>query len=589
MTRVVPRITIAAACLLAGLLALRPGAAQLAHIVVERDLPLKLTDGTTLYADVYRPEGPGRFPALLMRTPYDKDGAQQSGRLAMTVAAVRRGYVVVVQDTRGQFKSEGRFVPYAQEIEDGYETIDWVARLPYVDGQVGMFGLSYPGAVQWMAAPGAPASLKAIAPAMTFAHPNHFFYHGGIFEADFIEWLLPRQLRERRQFGLPFTTSEETARAWEQNGDAWMDYRPLAELPIMKEFAYWNTWTRNAIHSRYWTQFDIEANHGRTQVPAFNLSGWNDDPYGQPGAIRNFVGMKQHGGSDAARRGQRLTMGPWTHGVPSLSRTVYAGRDFGPNATYDFVEEQLRFFDYWLKKKDDGFSIEPPVRIFVMGENRWRQEDSWPLARTIYEPWQLNPGGSLVRSDSQSRTDRTEFIYDPRMPARAPLPSSTAPADWSAVTSRADVVEFTSQPLGAPVEITGHIVLRLWFTSSAPDTDVTARILAVRPDGSSYTLTNAYGALRTRYRSTEQPQPEQPLPPGQPVELTISLGYTSIVVPAGERLLIAIAGSMRQGLTIHPNVWEVSSPAASAVPATNVVHHGPDFSSRVILPVIPRK
>jgi len=180
MTRL---LRLAALCPLVALLALRPGAPQLPHIVVERDLPLKLVDGTTLYADVYRPEGRGRFPALLMRTPYDKEGAQQSGRLAMTVAAVRRGYVVVVQDTRGQFKSEGRFVPYSQEIGDGHETIEWVARLPYVDGQVGMFGLSYPGAVQWMAAPGAPASLKAIAPAMTFAHPNHFFYHGGIFEA----------------------------------------------------------------------------------------------------------------------------------------------------------------------------------------------------------------------------------------------------------------------------------------------------------------------------------------------------------------------------------------------------------------------
>jgi hypothetical protein len=581
--------TISATCLLACLLTFRATATQLAHIVVERNLPLKLVDGTTLYADVYRPEGPGRFPALLMRTPYDKEGAQQSGRLAMTVAAVRRGYVVVVQDTRGQFKSEGRFVPYSQEISDGHETIEWVARLPYVDGQVGMFGLSYPGAVQWMTAPDAPPALKAIAPAMTFAHPNHFFYHGGIFEADFIEWLLPRQIRERRQFGLPLTTAEEIAKAWTEHGDAWMDYRPLAELPIMKEFAYWSTWTSNTIHSRYWSQFDIEAKHARVTVPAMNLSGWNDDPYGQPGAIRNFVGMKQHGGSDAARRGQRLIMGPWTHGVPSLSRTAYAGTDFGPNATFDFVEEQLRFFDYWLKKKDNGFSAEPPVRIFVMGENRWRFEDAWPIARTIYDAWQLNTGGTLVRSASQPRAGRTEFVYDPRTPARVPLPTPTNRADWKGVTSRADVVEFTSEPLAAPLDVTGQIVAHVWFTSSAPDTDVTARILAVRPDGSSYALTNTYGALRTRYRSTENPRPEQPLPSDKPVELTISLGYTSIVIPAGERLQVMIAGSIRQGLTIHPNVWELSSPAAQPVPATNVVHHGPEFPSRVILPVIPRK
>jgi putative CocE/NonD family hydrolase len=586
MTRFNP---IAAMSPLLALLVLQPGAAQLPHIVVERNLPLKLVDGTTLYADVYRPESAGRFPALLMRTPYDKEGAQQSGRLAMTVAAVRRGYVVVVQDTRGQFKSEGRFVPYSQEISDGHETIAWVAALPYVDGQVGMFGLSYPGAVQWMTAPDAPPALKAIAPAMTFAHPNHFFYHGGIFEADFIEWLLPRQIRERRQFGLPLRTSDEIAKAWAENGEAWMDHRPLAELPIMKEFAYWDRWTRNPIHSRYWTQYDIEAKHARVTVPALNLSGWNDDPYGQPGAVRNFAGMKERGGSDAARRGQRLIMGPWTHGVPSLSRTAYAGTDFGPNATFDFVEEQLRFFDYWLKKQDPGFSREPAVRIFVMGDNRWREEETWPIARTAHEAWQLMAGGTLVRGDSQARTGRTAFVYDPRTPARVPLPASTSAADWSAVTSRADVVEFTSEPLGAPAEITGHIVAHLWFTSSAPDTDVTARILAVRPDGSSYALTNTYGALRARYRSTEAPQPEQRLPAGKPVELTISLGYTSIVVPAGERLQVAIAGSLRQGLTIHPNVWEISSPAAQPAPATNVVHHGPELPSRVILPVIPRR
>jgi uncharacterized protein len=324
-------------------------------------------------------------------------------------------------------------------------------------------------------------------------------------------------------------------------------------------------------------------------VPAFNLSGWNDDPYGQPGAIRNFVGMKQHGGSEVARQGQRLTMGPWTHGVPSLSRTGYAGTDFGPNATYDFVDEQLRFFDYWLKKKDDGFSREPAVRIFVMGDNRWRHEETWPPRRTTYDAWQLNPGGTLTRASAQPHAGRTEFVYDPRTPARVPPASATSRPEWRGVTSRADVIEFTSEPLTAPVEITGHVLAHLWFTSSAPDTDVTVRILAVRSDGSSYALTNAYGALRARYRSTETPQPEQRLPSGTPVELTISLGYTSIVMPAGERLQVMIAGSMRQGLTIHPNVWEVSSAAAMPVPATNVVHHGPEFPSRVVLPVIPRQ
>jgi putative CocE/NonD family hydrolase len=582
-----PQGLVAAAAALA-LLALRLSAVQLPHIIVARDLPLTLDDGTTLYADVYRPDAPGRFPALLMRTPYDKDGAQQSGRLPMTAAAVRRGYVVVVQDTRGQFKSGGRFVPYSQEIADGAQTIAWVARLPYVDGQVGMFGLSYPGAVQWMAAPAAPPELKAIAPAMTFAHPNHFFYHGGIFEADFIEWLLPRQIRERRQLRLPFTTPEEIASGWRENADRWMEHRPLSALPVMKGFDYWTSWTSNPIEHPSWNIYDIEAQHNRVRVPAFNLSGWNDDPYGPPGAIRNFVGMRARGGTDSARSGQRLVVGPWTHGVPSLSRTSYNGTEFGPNATFDFVGEQLRFFDYWLKKKDDGFSRGAPVRIFVMGENRWREEATWPLERTVHEPWHLAPGGRLARGTGTAAASQTAFSSDPRNPPRVPAASTTAAPDWSAVTTRPDVIEFTADRLDGPLEITGHIVARLWLTSTAPDTDITARLLAVRPDGTSYSLTSTYGALRTRYRSTDAPQDPKPLPPGQPVELTISLGYTSILVPAGERLQLAITGSMRQGLTIHPNVWDVSSAAAQPVTATHVVHGGARYPSRVVVPVIPR-
>jgi putative CocE/NonD family hydrolase len=571
-----------------GLLSLQPNASILPHILVERDLPLKLEDGVTLYADVYRPEAAGRFPALLMRTPYDKDGAQQSARLAMTVAAVRRGYVVVVQDTRGQFKSEGRFVPYAQEIADGHQTIEWVAQLPYVNGQVGMFGLSYPGAVQWMTAPTRPPHLRAIAPAMTFAHPNHFFYHGGIFEADFIEWLLPRQSRERRQLGLPFVSSQHIAEAWERDGDAWMDHRPLAELALMRDFGYWKDWARNAIESEYWQPYDIEAQHHLVQVPALNLSGWNDDPYGQPGAIRNFVGMRARGGSDAARRGQRLVMGPWTHGVPAMTRTTYAGTDFGPNAAFDYVEAQLRFFDYWLKGKDEGFSAEAPVRIFTMGENRWRDEPAWPIPRTLQQAWYLTGAGTLRTTLGGGAADRTTFTYEPRDPPRAPLPTPAGPANWAPVTTRPDVVEFTGEPLAAPLEITGHVVARLWFTSSAPDSDVTVRLLAVRPDGSSYALTNTYGALRARYRSSEDPQPPRPLPAGEPVELTISAGYTSILVPAGHRLQLAIAGSMRQGLTIHPNTWDFSSASTKPVAATHTIHHGAKHQSRVVIPVIPR-
>ncbi|HVL66310.1 MAG TPA: CocE/NonD family hydrolase [Vicinamibacterales bacterium] len=557
------------------------------HIVVERDQPAKMRDGVTLYADVYRPAQEGRFPALLMRTPYNKDGTTQSARLAMTVAAVRRGYVVVVQDTRGQFKSEGTFDPYRQEILDGHDTIEWVARLPWVDGNVGTFGLSYPGAVQWMTAPTRPPHLRAMAPAMTFAHANHFVYHGGIFEADFIEWFLGRQIRERRARRLPLTSSEEIAAAWRRDGQAWMDHRPLRDLPLMHGFPYWREWVDNPIESGYWKPYDIEAQHSMVNVPVLNLSGWNDDPYGQPGAIRNFVGMRARGATQEARDGQRLVMGPWTHGVPTMSRTTYGGVDYGPNAAIDYVDLQLRFFDRWLKKIDEGYSNEAPVKIFVMGENRWRDEKEWPPARTVEEPRYLAPAGTLLRRAAPAEGSAS-FVYDPARPVAVPQPDDTGTVEWRDVVRSLGVVTFTSEPLERPIEITGHVLARLWVGADVPDTDVTVRLLASRPDGRTRALTNAYGALRTRYRSTEDPQPPRPLTAGEPVELTISVGYTSVVVPAGDRLQAIVTGSMRQGLETHLNTWEPFTAPAQARAATLRVHWGHRFPSRIVLPLIPR-
>ena len=272
-----------------------------------------------------------------------------------------------------------------------------------------------------------------------------------------------------------------------------------------------------------------------------------------------------------------------------MTRTTYTDVDYGPNATFDFVEEQLKFFDYWLKKHDDGYARQAPVKIFVMGANRWRSENSWPVPNTVAQSWVLSADKRLTLSPEPRPGGRTQFTYDPRNPARVPQPTADLPANWKTITDRADVVDFMSAPLESSIEITGQVIARLWFTSSAPDTDVTARILSMRPDGSSYALTNAYGALRTRYRSTEEPRPPAPLPPNEPVELTISVGYTSIVVPAGHRLQLMVTGNMRQGLTIHPNVWNADDAGVQPVPAINAIHHSERYPSRVILPVVERR
>lgn len=558
-----------------------------ANIRVDRDVPAPMRDGVTLYADVYRPADDGRYPALLMRTPYDK----QTDLHGFVFAAARRGYVVAVQDVRGQGRSAGTFDPYRQEIADGYDTIEWLAARPYTTGKVGTFGISYRGAAQWMTAPTRPPHLAAMVPAMTFASARHFFHHGGVFSAPVLSWLLGRQFKERAARGLPITSGEELRTAMAASGEAWMTHVPLRDLPVMASFPIWAEWIDHPDPGPYWAAYDIERQHPRVEVPALNVTGWHDDNYGQPGAIRNYVGMRRNGGSPRARDGQRLLIGPWTHGVPTLERTSYGGVDFGPNAGIDYNDTLLRFFDYWLKDLDDGFSAEPPVRYFVMGDNVWRQERQWPPARTEHRELFLAAGRQL--SWTEPATGDARYTYDPKHPIRMPregvvYTSGPGRGDWQGVAARGDVALFTSVPLERDLEITGQILGRVWITSTAPDTDVSMRLLDVDPSGLVRNFTVAPGVIRARYRSTESETETAPtpLPAGRPTELTINLGYTSYVVRAGHRLQVYVGGSVFPN--VHPNTWEPFRSPGQAVPATQTVFLGGVHASRVVIPVIPR-
>ncbi|MGD2129145.1 MAG: CocE/NonD family hydrolase [Lysobacterales bacterium] len=569
------------ACTLPPVSAHDPWAIQ--NIIVERDQAARMRDGVALYADVYRPAEPGTYPALLIRTPYNK--ALEA--VSFIPVAVRRGYVVVVQDVRGEFKSEGHFLPYTQEVDDGYDTIEWVAALPYVNGKVGTFGLSYPGAVQWMTAPSRPPHLVAMVPAMTFANSRHFVYDGGIFVSPILNWLLGRQAKERRERGLPFTTPGELQDAWTHNAGKWLMTLPLRDLAIMQDFPYWAEWIDHQDDGPYWAPYDIEAQHNRVEVPVLNLTGWNDDSYGQPGAIRNYMGMTKNGATERARRGQRLLIGPWTHGVESTGRTSFRGRDYGPSAAIDYNQTLLQFFDYWLRGVDNGFSTQPPIRIFVMGDNKWRFENEWPPARTEYEKLFLRSDNRLTR-DAPAEDGLDQFVYDPRNAVRLPaqVTYETEPGSWRMVTARRDVLTYTTPPLDRDIEITGQIIGKIWVSSTAPDTDFTLRLLDLAPDGAPSDFTAAFGRLRARYRSTEHESAPQPLPRNQATELTISMGYTSNVIKAGHRLQVIVMGSVYP--YVHPNTWEPFTTWSQAVPATQTIYHDANHPSHVILPLIPR-
>jgi putative CocE/NonD family hydrolase len=555
-----------------------PGSAQ--SVRIERDSEARMRDGVVLRADVLRPARAGRFPALLVRTPYGKKTEWGEDEFAMRAA--RAGYVVVVQDVRGRFRSEGVFDPYRQEGHDGYDTIAWVAGLPFCNGQVGLTGLSYPAAVQWLAAVEAPPQLKAMAPAMTFASGRRFCYFGGALDLSWLPWFYREIAPDvRRRLGLPGPkTADEADQAWEDNGEAWLRHLPLRTHPALAGVApAFFEWLDHPDDGPFWDFLRIESRYDRVRVPVLSLSGWHDEGYGPGGAARNFAGTRRWGG--------RLVIGPWTHGTPTPRRTRAGQLDFGSAAGLDYEGLLLRFFDRWLKGIPNGLDREPPVRIFVMGDNAWRDEPSFPLARARPTAYHLRAGGRLTGEAPTASEPPDAYAYDPRDPLVDPHGGTLGPFDQSPLAARPDVLVYRSEPLASDVEVTGPIEVELWVSSSARDTDFIVRLLDVHPDGRAYNLMSpTLEVLRARYRNGED-RPEL-LEPGRIVKLRLTNGITSNVFKAGHRIGIHVTSSLHPHLDRNPNTGGVIVAEEHLLRAEQLVHHDAEHPSRVVLPVIPR-
>ena len=546
---------------------------------LETDVPAKMRDGTLLKADILRPEAEGKYPAILYRTPYGKKRVWRETELPIRLA--RAGYVFVIQDVRGRYGSEGRFDPYRQELKDGFDSVEWVAGLPYCDGKVGMAGLSYPGAVQWLAAGQAPPHLKAIVPAMCFSNARHFFYTGGAFDLSWIGWIynsIAPDLRRKQDLEGP-QTWQEARPLWEENKSAWLRYLPLRELPVLKEVApFYYDWLAHPDDGPYWDFADVEAKYPRIRVPALNLSGWHDEGYGPIGAVRNFNGTR--------RNGSRLILGPWTHGAPSLSSTWEGELDFGPNAGLDYPALLLRWYDRWLKGIDNGVDREAPVRLFVMGENAWRDEQEWPLARTHYTSYYLRSDGRLSTSKPGGE-EPDRYTYDPLDPVIDPRGGILGPFDQSIFESRSDVIVYSTEPLERDIEVTGPIEADLWISSSAPDTDFFVRLLDVYPDGKAYNLESpTREVLRVRYRNDET-RPEL-LTPGKVERIRLRLMMTSNLFKTGHQIRIHVTSSFFPHLDRNPNSGHDFGVDDETRKAEQTLYHDREHPSRIILPVIPR-
>jgi putative CocE/NonD family hydrolase len=567
-----------------------------------------MRDGVKLFADVRRPDTEQPVPVLLMRTPYSRALLAAGFPLDRMV---RAGFGVVLQDCRGCFESEGRWTYVRGDIEDGYDTVEWAARQPWSDGRVGMFGPSYMGNTQWMAAISGAPQLEVIAPACcpsdlwtgsfdtggAFRLGLRVSWAAGLLASMASKWDIEDERLERLSSAtLDLVVAEFTGDdggAVEAAARARDVLEPLyAERPVGSSKLWRDPVTvvdELAEHERrsdsWWRRVAPSTYYDVLDLPALHVGGWYDIHLG--GTLTNFAGMRRQAPTARAREGQRLVVGPWGHWRPD--RTTWGDVDFGPAAALDIAAMELAWYRHWLQDAPDpGWA---PVRIFVMGENQWRDEHEWPLARTEFTPWYLHSGGVLAPrrpDDGDAEPDR--FSFDPAHPVPTlggRLLSTGEPAgprDQRTTLSRPDVVAYRSEPLACPMEITGPVVVDLWAATDAPDTDFTATVIDEHPDDGP-ALNLCEGAVRAR--QTDIPMP---LISGAVYRFTVDLVATSAVVDAGHRVTLLISSSRFPEWEPNPNTGHRlgADSAADLRVAAQAVFHDPGHPSCLVLPVIPR-
>ncbi|MGH7470656.1 MAG: CocE/NonD family hydrolase, partial [Longimicrobiales bacterium] len=550
------------------------------RIIVEKNVQARMRDGVILRADVYRPGTSTRLPALLQRTPYSKNPNREDNVFRRMA---ERGYVVVVQDTRGRYMSDGVARPH-DEAEDGFDTIEWVAALPYVNGRVGMFGTSYSATTQLMAAPLRPPHLVALAPASSYNSRYDMVFQGGAFYiADGLNWNIGQAADVRRRRTQPEVNRDGSigmSATERQSLNDWLRHMPLktVAVPDLREHAPgYFTMLDHPSYDDYWRIFDIESRHHQVEVPALHLTGWYDALLN--GTVRNFAGLRAHARTAKAREGQRLIVGPWTHSGPTARTTTIGTVDYGSAAGLDSDSLRFAWFDYWLKDTPTGVLSRAPVRLFIMGANIWRDEQEWPLARAVPTLFYLHSAGGAnslagngtLNRDAPGAEPPDRFAYDPNnpVPTGARGGYSRSPSDQREVEQRTDVLVYTSAPLETPLEVTGPILTHLWVTSTATDTDFTVKLVDVLPDGTARALTD--GILRARYRKSKFSP--VPLTPNQPEELTIDAGATGNVFLPGHRIRIEISSSNFPRFDRNPNTGAPFGEGPPARSAQQTVLH----------------
>ncbi len=577
------------------------------NILIEKNVMVPMRDGVKLAADVYRPAEEGRFPVLLSRLPYNKElPGVFAPFVSIALRAVQKGYVVVYQDCRGRFASEGEFYPLVNEATDGADTVTWIVQQPWASGPVGTIGASYLGFTQWLLAKEQPEALRAIAPRVTTSnyYLTPYRHEGGVFELGCaLFWslfMIPEEVQRRMRQGR--ASMEQMGVLMHAMGDpeALLSHLPLVDQPLLREFApFYHDMLSHPTYDDYWKRVAHSEYYEQITVPALNMGGWYDLFLG--GTLANYVGMKQRGGSAVARAHQRLVIGPWSH----MDDTgIFPERSYGLMASSEAIDLagiQLRWHDHWLKGEENGVEQDKPVKIFVMGLDQWRDEEDWPLPDTQYRPYYLHSAGHANSAtgdgilSTRVPADEPEDIYryDPLDPVpttggaiQMDLGPTTGPRDQRVVEAREDVLCYSTPVLERPVEVTGPIALMLYISSSARDTDFTGKLVDVYPDGRAEILTD--GILRARYR--ESFTAPKLLEPEQIYELRLDLWATSNLFKAGHRIRLEVSSSNFPRFDRNPNTGGTVETATEqdVVTAINRIYHDAAHPSHLILPIIER-
>lgn len=565
------------------LLMASPGLSQ--PISVERDVPMRARDGVILRADIYRPAGTARYPVLLQRDPYGK-GLPGSGtwKDASPERLARHGYVVVIQDTRGQFASAGHFVPFRDEYSDGFDAVEWAAQLPNSNGSVALYGSSYLGATQLLAAMSRPPHLKSIFPMMTGSdYYEGWIYSGGAFELWFASTWALKSFAGGKIDG------------WQ----TWTRTLPLSDIPKVTlgenshRMNYYEDWLRHESSDSYWMQWSVEHHYKDLNYPAFHIAGWHD--IFLRGTLRNFTGMsKAH-----PEQPQFLVVGPWAHYPMSAADHVYGELDFGAGSALDIDGLLLRWADYTLKSDAQAMHSQAKVRLFVMGRNEWRDEQEWPLKRAKVTSFFLHSDGHArsrsgdgkLSTEAPGKEPIDSFKYDPQYPVPTtggPLccdnsQTTPGPHDQSDVESRADVLVYSTGVLDKAVEVTGPVSATLFVASDAPDSDFTAKLVDVYPDGRAFNV--AEGILRMRRRNGDAMTAPR-MRAGSAYRVRIDMVATSNEFQAGHRIRLEVSSSNFPRFDRNLNTAEPIFSAARFRVATNSVLHDASHPSALELPLV---